>query len=193
MTLFMGYDKDRYEVMDVASTYDGMKYAIGDGKISIAWADTRALNVKADELLLSMNLRVKDQLAEPSRVFSIRPGSEFSDLSARPYDNFDLKVPDLLTPGNSQELTMYNYPNPFANTTTIVYSLPEAGHARLVLTDLYGKTIRTLTDQQYKAGTHTVMVDPAALHMAPGVYLYKIVFDSPTDTYVKVNKMVFTR
>jgi hypothetical protein len=38
-----------------------------------------------------------------------------------------------------------------------------------------------------------VTVDPAALHMAPGVYLYKIIFDSATDTNVKVNKMVFTR
>jgi hypothetical protein len=71
--------------------------------------------------------------------------------------------------------------------------LPEAGHAKLVLTDLYGKVISTLADAPENAGSHSVTVDPAALHMAPGVYLYKIIFDSATDTNVKVNKMVFTR
>ena len=74
-----------------------------------------------------------------------------------------------------------------------MYSLPEQGHARLVLTDLYGKTIHTLTDQLEKAGSHSLTVDPAVLNMAPGVYLYKIIFESATDTYVKVNKLVFTR
>jgi len=50
-----------------------------------------------------------------------------------------------------------------------------------------------LVDRQDKAGTHTLAVDPSELNMAAGVYLYKLVFDSPSDTYVKVNKMVFTR
>jgi hypothetical protein len=192
MTLFMGYDNDRFEVVDVISKSEGMKYAFGDGNISIAWADTRPMNVKPDDLLLSLNLRVKDQVAEPSKVFTIRPGSEFADMLASPYTNFDLKMSNVVTPG-TQELTMYNYPNPFKNTTTIVYTLPEAGHAKLVLTDLYGKVISTLADAPENAGSHSVTVDPAALHMAPGVYLYKIIFDSATDTNVKVNKMVFTR
>jgi hypothetical protein len=192
MTLFMGYDNDRFEVVDVASKSEGMKYAFGDGKISIAWADTKPLNVKTDDLLLSLNLRVKDQLAEPTDVFTLRPGSEFADMLASPYTNYDLKMSNVVTPG-TQGLTMYNYPNPFKNTTTILYTLPEAGHVKLVLTDLYGKTMATLADSRYKAGSHAVTVDPAALHMAPGIYLYKIIFDNSIDTQVKVNKMVFTR
>ena len=193
MTLFMEYDQNRFEVIDLVSSLDGMKYVIGDGRIAIAWADTKPLQVNANDLLLSLNMRVKDKISEPSRVFSIKAGSEFADITARPYDDFNLKMSNLLTPGGSQEITMYNFPNPFANTTTIVYSLPEQGHARLVLTDLYGKTIRTLTDQLEKAGSHSLTVDPAVLNMAPGVYLYKIIFESATDTYVKVNKLVFTR
>jgi hypothetical protein len=126
-------------------------------------------------------------------VFTLQPGSEFADVMANPYDNFELKMSNVLTSDGSQNITLYNYPNPFAGTTTIAYTLPEAGHARLVLTDLYGKTIATLVDQQEKAGSHTVTVDPATLNMTSGVYLYKIIFESATDTFVKVNKMVFTR
>ncbi|MEI7897761.1 MAG: T9SS type A sorting domain-containing protein [bacterium] len=193
MTLFLGYDSDRYEVVEILNQEEGMKYSFGDGKISIAWTDTKPLKVKADDLLLSLKLRVKDAIAEPAGVFSIGAGSEFADILASPYENFDLKMPDVLTADGSQEITMFNYPNPFAGTTTIVYTLPEQGHVKLVLTDLYGKTIQTLTDRPENSGSHAVTVDPAALHMAPGVYMYKIIFDDTKDTYVKVNKMVFTR
>jgi len=193
MTLFMGYDADRFEIVDVASALDGLKYSIGNGKIAIAWADTKPLKVKADDLVLSLNMRVKEKLTEPARVFDIKAGSEFADILAKPYTDYNLKMPNLMTPDGTGGITLFNYPNPFANTTSISYTLPQDGHSRLVLTDLYGNVIRTLVDRQDKAGTHTLAVDPSELNMAAGVYLYKLVFDSPSDTYVKVNKMVFTR
>ena len=193
MTIFLGYDKDRYEVIDIVGASEGMKYAFGDGKISIAWADTKPLKMNVDDLVLGVNMRVKDKISEPSRVFTIKAGSEFADILASPYENFDLKMPNLLTTDGSQKIALYNYPNPFAGTTTIVYTLPEAGHVKLLLTDLYGKTISTLIDLQNTAGQHTLTVDPARLNMTSGVYMYKIIFESSTDTYVKINKMVFTR
>jgi hypothetical protein len=193
MTLFLGYDQDRFEVIDITSNSEGLKYSFGNGKIAVAWSDTKPMKVNTNDLLLSLNMRTKDKITEPSRVFHIQPGSEFTDVLANPYDNFDLKMPNVVTPGGSQEISLYNYPNPFSGTTNIVYTLPESGHATLVLTDLYGHTIRTLVDQTENAGSYTVTVDPAGLNMTPGVYLYKIIFDSSTDTYVKVNKMVFTR
>jgi hypothetical protein len=192
MTLFMGYDNERFEVVDVGGISEDMKYAVGDGTISIAWADTKPMTVKTDDLLLSLNLRLKHEITEPANVFTLRPGSEFADIMANPFDNFELKMAKVVTPG-TQELSMYNYPNPFKNTTTILYTLPEAGHVNLVLTDLYGKTMATLADGPHNAGSHSVTVDPAALHLTPGVYLYKIIFNNSTDTEVKVNKMVFTR
>ncbi|MEI7662513.1 MAG: T9SS type A sorting domain-containing protein [Bacteroidota bacterium] len=193
MTLFMDYDKERFEIMDIASQWEGMKYTLGDGKIAVAWADTKAMKVKDNDLVLSLNMRVKSKIAEPSRVFYIKAGSEFADIFAKPYDDYDLKMANLITDDGAQALAMFNYPNPFTNTTTIIYSLPEAGHVKLVLTDLFGKTISTLVDKQDKAGRYTLTVDPSEFNMSAGVYLYKIIFDSSTDTSVKVNKMVFTR
>ena len=193
MTLFMGYDAGRFEIIDVAGLPDGMKYSIGNGKVAIAWSDTKALKVKANDLVLSLNMRVKEKITEPSQVFSIKAGSEFADIMANPYENFDLKMASVLTPDGSKNFSMSNYPNPFTQTTTIIYNLPEGGHVKLVLTDLLGNTIRTLEDHLQVAGIHTAVVDPAALNMAPGVYLYKLIFDNSTDTYTKVNKMVFTR
>ena len=193
MTLFLGYDMDRVEVLDVASSQDGLKYTNTNGQLSIAWADTKPLKVKAGEQVVSLSMRVKDKITQPLRVFDIKAGSEFADILAKPYDDYNLKMANLITLDASSELTLYNYPNPFANTTTIVYSLPVSGHAKLVLTDLYGNILRTLVDRQEKAGIHTLLVNATELNMAAGVYLYKIIYDTPTDSYVKVNKMVFAK
>ena len=64
---------------------------------------------------------------------------------------------------------------------------------KLVLTNLYGEVVRTLTDANEAMGTHSIVVDPVEMHMAAGVYIYRLVFEDATDTYSKVNKMVFTR
>jgi archaellum component FlaG (FlaF/FlaG flagellin family) len=88
---------------------------------------------------------------------------------------------------------MFNYPNPFKNTTNIVYTLPESGKVRLVLTNMYGKTVRVLVDEMQSAGSYTVTVNPYDNTLVPGVYLYKIEVQGATDSYVKVNKMLFTR
>jgi hypothetical protein len=100
---------------------------------------------------------------------------------------------NVISPEGSTEFSMYNYPNPFVNNTSIVYTLPEAGHVKLLLTDVNGKTIRTLVDDFNDAGFHKVVVDPATLNMATGVYFYRIIVESATDSFTKVNKMVLTR
>ena len=193
MTLFMAYDADRFEIMDIASSIEGMKYVFGDGKISIAWADTKPMKVNTDDLILSLNMMAKVKMREPTSIFSLVAGSEFADILAKPYDDFGLKMANVISPEGALEFTMYNYPNPFVNNTSIVYTLPDAGHVKLLLTDVSGKTIRTLVDDNNNAGSHKVVVDPAKLNMATGVYFYRIIFEGASDSFTKVNKMVLTR
>jgi len=193
MTLFMNYDESRFEIVDIASSIEGMKYVFGDGKISIAWADTKPLKVNRDDLILSLNMRAKVKMTEPTNIFSLVAGSEFADILAKPYDDFGLKMSNVISPEGSMEFSMYNYPNPFVNNTNIVYNLPEAGHVKLLLTDVNGKTIRTLVDDNNTEGYHKIVVDPAELNMATGVYFYRIIFESASNSFTKVNKMVLTR
>jgi hypothetical protein len=193
MTLFMGYDQDRVEVTGIANTPEGMKFVAGDGRIAVAWSDTKPLMVKADDLLFSLNMRVKEKLSEPSQVFTIRAGSEFADIYARPFENFDLKIAKITAAESLMEISLYNYPNPFRNTTTIVYSLPESGYTRLVLTDMYGKTIHVLTGMHETAGSHTLTLDPAGMNLTPGIYLCKIIVEGSKDNYYRISKMMFIR
>jgi hypothetical protein len=194
MTLFMGYDKDRFEVMDVtASSNDEMKYVIEDGNVAIAWADTKPMSVRNDDQIFTLTVKAKTPIYEPTQIFSVRAGSEFANPTGSRYDNFDLKMSKVITAGSSKEFSIFNYPNPFNVSTKIVYTLPESGKVTLVITDMFGKTVRTLVDDVQEAGTYSIPVNAAELNLTSGVYLYRIEAAGETDTYVKVNKMVFAR
>jgi len=192
MTIFMSYDQNRFEIESVTSALEGMKYVVKDGKIAVAWSNTTAMSVKNNDPVLSIQMKAKEAISEPVQVFTINTGSEFADAFGTRYDNFDLKLASILTTGMG-EFTVTNYPNPFQNFTQIVYNLPEQGHVKLTVTNMYGASITTLVDVDQAAGSYTVQVNPSELNMKPGVYLYQIEVTGAANTYNKTGKMLFTR
>ncbi len=193
MTLFMNYDATMFEVVEIASQNDEMKYVIENGKVAIAWADTKPMSVQADDQLFTLTLKAKAPITEATQIFSVTNGSEFADGLGTRYDNFELKMSKVITPTGANEFTLFNYPNPFNVETKVVYTLPEAGQVKLVITDLYGKTIRTLVDDAQEAGTYSVNVNGSELNLSAGVYLYRIEVAGANENFVKVNKLIFAR
>lgn len=73
-----------------------------------------------------------------------------------------------------------NYPNPFNPTTTINYSIPQAGDVRIILYDVLGNQVKTLTDTQHDAGKYEILFDASGL--SSGVYYYRIQSGEFTST-----------
>jgi hypothetical protein len=65
-----------------------------------------------------------------------------------------------------------NYPNPFAGTTQITFSLDRTAPAHLAVYDLMGREVATLVDGVLSAGEHEAEFDASGL--AAGVYLYRL-------------------
>ena len=66
-------------------------------------------------------------------------------------------------------------PNPTAGGTTIAYALPTAGHVRLGVFDVSGRTVRSLLDADVEGGEHAVFWDGRNDQGEPvvrGVYSY---------------------
>ena len=76
------------------------------------------------------------------------------------------------------------YPNPFANSTTIAYSLAEKMPVTLTIFTLQGQKVQELVHQQQEAGQHQVEFKAATL--AKGIYLYQL----RTGNTLKVGKIV---
>jgi len=78
-----------------------------------------------------------------------------------------------------------NYPNPFAEATTIQFALTDAADVRLEVFDLTGRVVATLVSGQVDAGTHEVRWDGtlAAGHRAPsGVYVVRLIAGDKQST-----------
>jgi hypothetical protein len=65
-----------------------------------------------------------------------------------------------------------NYPNPFNPSTTIQFSIPQAGFVTMKVYDLLGKEIKTLVDANLEAGVYSARWDASAA--AGGVYFYEL-------------------
>jgi len=64
-------------------------------------------------------------------------------------------------------------PNPTRGGTVLRFSLPRAGHARLVLLDSAGRRVATLVDRDLGAGPHAIAFAPVA-GLAKGVYFARL-------------------
>ena len=68
-----------------------------------------------------------------------------------------------------------NYPNPFNPSTTIEFTLPENGKARLKVFDMIGQEVATLFDQNAEAG-RLYQATFSASTLPSGLYFYRLNF-----------------
>ena len=80
-----------------------------------------------------------------------------------------------------------NYPNPFNPATLIKYSVPEDGMVSLNVYNMLGEKVRSLVNQDMKAGTHTTTFDGTNLNS--GVYFYTL----QSGNYTKTLKMILSK
>lgn len=104
-----------------------------------------------------------------------------------PYNAIDLMIRAVVSgthgideqnPELPKEVALHeNYPNPFNPATAITFDLPEETNVELVVYNLLGERVNTLSDGKFKAGTHRVTWagrDDNGREVPSGVYLYRL-------------------
>ena len=90
------------------------------------------------------------------------------------------------TPSLAVNALDQNYPNPFNPTTTIKYQIKDAGHVSLKVYNVAGQLVRTLVDEQIKAGSIQEIqwrgINDAGQPVSSGVYFYKLISTNFTQT-----------
>lgn len=82
-----------------------------------------------------------------------------------------------------------NYPNPFNPSTSISFSLPEAGIVTLRVYDVFGREVITLLDvEEIDEGEHTF--EFVANDFASGVYFYRLLVN---NKFQEIKKMLLMR
>jgi photosystem II stability/assembly factor-like uncharacterized protein len=80
-----------------------------------------------------------------------------------------------------------NYPNPFNPSTTIKFSIPLRGFAKLVIYDINGRIIATPVNNDLNAGNYDIFFDASKL--SSGIYFYKL----ESGSFVETKKMVLIK
>ncbi len=99
------------------------------------------------------------------------------------YTNEDGTYSISLTPVSVKEETpatfqlQQNYPNPFNPSTTIPFSLNEAGFVNLSVYNITGQKVRTLVESYHSVGSYIVTwngLDVSGKSAAAGIYIYQL-------------------
>lgn len=77
-----------------------------------------------------------------------------------------------------------NYPNPVSGRTTIRFSVPEAGNARVTIFDSAGREVKVVLDNPVQAGPN--IVDLTTDGLAAGIYFYRL----QSGAFSDVKKMI---
>ncbi|MDI6766739.1 MAG: T9SS type A sorting domain-containing protein [Bacteroidota bacterium] len=85
-----------------------------------------------------------------------------------------------------------SYPNPFNPTATIRFDLPDDAIVTLKVYDMLGREVFAVLDkEELEAGQHEF--EFVAEGLASGVYIYRIVSESKTKTFVDLKKMLLLK
>ena len=97
---------------------------------------------------------------------------------------YEVEAEDKIVPTN--EITLYNYPNPFnpavagsgrSPTTTVYFSIPEDSKVNLSIYDIKGQKVKTLTDSKFEKGLHKLFWDSKDSNgrtVSSGIYFYQL-------------------
>ena len=69
-------------------------------------------------------------------------------------------------------------PNPWNESTSIAFTIPDNGEVKLVVKDITGKLIMSKSDF-YQSGSNTFTISNADIDN-PGVYLYEVNYNGKT-------------
>ena len=85
-----------------------------------------------------------------------------------------------------------NFPNPFNPETKIHFEIPQHHDIKIVIYNILGQMVRTLTDDPFKAGRHVVSWDGRnndGKQVSTGVYIYRI----KAGEFISAKKMMLMK
>jgi hypothetical protein len=93
----------------------------------------------------------------------------------------------------SNDLKLFNYPNPFNPETTISFSIPVESQIEISVYNIKGQKVKQLFSDQLSVGQHSVVWDgndETDKPLSSGIYLYKLKLNGKSES---VNKCILLK
>ena len=188
ITLNLNYRNDLIEVIGTNFADDYMLINHEEGILNISWFSTESIDIEEDEAVVQITVKIIAEIPENTELFNLA-NTELADATANPID-VNLKTIGVTTNKSAiggVELSSSNHPNPFKNSTTIDYTLPESGRVNVEVYNNVGVLVATLVDEAQEAGIHSVIFDK---DVKAGVYIYTVKLNGKTRTSSVVKRII---
>ena len=174
--------------MVFTETIDDQSYRLGETITELVLPEATGGTPPISYTLTLLDLPSLLEFDQPTRTISGTPTQVTPpvELTYRATDingaqdslTFSIKVLSPVSTEKASELpqqfTVYpNYPNPFNQTTHLVFDLPWTAQVQVEVTDVTGRQVMALPSRELSAGWgHEIALN--ALHLPSGMYLYRI-------------------
>jgi len=190
----MDFDPEKLNLLsvtegDLPDMSAAANFAIREGAMSTSWNTAPESVATGRQVLFQLNFEAKESgflkdlltiSARPLRAESYRTDGAVMNIVMEFVENPSANEIAQAIPELYQ-----NRPNPFDESTTIAFYLPQSGEARLAIFDMAGKAVYDHA-AFYDKGYHEIVVDRNNL-IASGVYYYQLAVGGLKTT----KKMVF--
>ncbi|QKG55627.1 T9SS type A sorting domain-containing protein [Hymenobacter sp. BRD128] len=108
-----------------------------------------------------------------NQTTALAADQDFTQIAGKQFLTYQIGTGVLATKVAASALSLSVYPNPVRGTSLVTYEVTDrASNVNIVLTDLLGRTVRTLENSLKPVGPQTTPVDVASL--ATGTYLMRV-------------------
>ncbi|TAK30601.1 MAG: T9SS type A sorting domain-containing protein, partial [Saprospiraceae bacterium] len=178
----MNFDKKALEFVEVANGMaDASNFGltmVDNGVITASWNSDEAKQLATGEVVFSLTFKANEsgRMSEKLSINSRYTVAEAYNANGE-LMNVALSFNNTMV---ADGFALYqNTPNPFANSTTIGFYLPEATSATLTISDVQGKVVRVIEGNEFAKGYNQIDLKRSELG-ATGVLYYRL--ETATDS-----------
>jgi hypothetical protein len=203
VSLILNFPSDLVEVTDVLfnSGEGQLNWVVSGNELRIGWNSLAAEDFAALDNLLTLRMKTTAAFTKGKSVrISLAP-DPLNELADERYevigdailgvDVVEASPTGISDHHGAQGITLRNYPNPFAQYTTLDYTIPFNGDVTLEIRNALGVVVDVLVNESQTAGRHTLTFDA---HILPqGVYTASLRLSGNNDELFKTIKMVLNK
>ena len=175
----------------ICAMNDGLFFEVKPSDTSIVWEYINPMTRDGFKKLKADNYPTYNGVFRAYRYDNTEPALIGHDLT--PGNTLTGDTPDYWTPADiltsvndnhntnsinkTGDITTKNYPNPFSNSTTIEFTLPDTKKINIEIFDFTGTHVKTLVDKSYSQGTYTIVWDATndgGSSVSNGMYFYTV-------------------
>jgi hypothetical protein len=200
VSMILHFPSDLVEIKDVSmkNTGGNLDWAVNGDELRIGWHTQTPVTLAAAEELLVISLRTTTKFTQGKSIRFILDDSPLSELADGSYEvipngllgigvveSSSIGIGELTV---SEEIRLFNYPNPFNTATTIAWSLPFDGKVTVDVFSMLGAYVKNLVNETQDQGEHQLNYDTYSLQ--PGVYFVTLKLQGNNQTLLRTIKII---